>query len=148
MDDLTDAAKSRYRVTVTVDKACPAVNVDPELIRRLLANLLDNAVKYCPPGSAIELTGERAAENVLVSVTDNGPGLPEDDVNRLFDPFRRGDKKEGVTGVGLGLAVSRMIARVHGAQLIAKNNADGPGATFTLILPAVREDEEKKVEQP
>ena len=146
VDDLTDAAKSRYRVTVTVDKACPAVNVDPELIRRLLANLLDNAVKYCPPGSAIELTGERAAENVLVSVTDNGPGLPEDDVNRLFDPFRRGDKKEGVTGVGLGLAVSRMIARVHGAQLIAKNNADGPGATFTLILPAVREDEEKKSE--
>ena len=53
-----------------------------------------------------------------------------------------------MTGVGLGLAVSRMIARVHGAQLIAKNNADGPGATFTLILPAVREDEEKKVEQP
>ena len=85
---------------------------------------------------------------MLVSVTDNGPGLPEDDVNRLFDPFRRGDKKEGVTGVGLGLAVSRMIARVHGAQLIAKNNADGPGATFTLILPAVREDEEKKVDQP
>ena len=83
-----------------------------------------------------------------MSLTDNGQELPEDDVTRLLTHFRRGDKKEGVPGVRMGLAVSRMIARVHGAQLIAKNNADGPGATFTLILPAVREDEEKKVDQP
>ena len=95
-------------------------------------------MKYCPKDSTIELTGECSAESVLISVTDNGPGLPDDDVNKLFDPFRRGAKMEpsgGVAGVGLGLAVSRMIARVHGAQLIAKNNTDGPGASFTLILP-------------
>ena len=145
VDDLSDAVKSNYRIEVRVDETCPEVNVDPDLIRRLLANLLDNAVKYCPKGSKVELTAEASAESVLVSVTDNGPGLPEDDVNRLFDPFRRGVKKgaedgcSGVAGVGLGLAVSRMIARVHGAQLIAKNNAEGEGATFTLILKAARE---------
>ncbi len=145
VDDLSDVMKRRFELKVSVMLGCPDVTVDTGLIRRLLANLLDNAVKYCPQGSVIELSGECSAESVLISVTDNGPGLPDDDVNKLFDPFRRGAKADaagGVAGVGLGLAVSRMIARVHGAQLIAKNNADGPGACFTLILPVKKGDAE------
>ncbi len=144
VDDLSDGMKRRFHLKVAVMPGCPDVTVDTGLIRRLLANLLDNAVKYCPKDSTIELTGECSAESVLISVTDNGPGLPDDDVNKLFDPFRRGAKMElsgGVAGVGLGLAVSRMIARVHGAQLIAKNNKDGPGASFTLILPVKKDGE-------
>ena len=91
----------------------------------------------------LELSAEAAAGNVLISVSDNGPGLPGGDVNRLFDPFKRGVKtgNGAVAGVGLGLAISRTIARVHGAQLIGKNNADGPGCTFTLILPLPEEEE-------
>ena len=144
LDEIAPSQRQQFHIVTNIAKDCPAeISVDPALIRRLLVNLLDNAVKYCSAGCTIELSAEAAAGNVLISVSDNGPGLPGGDVNRLFDPFKRGVKtgNGAVAGVGLGLAISRTIARVHGAQLIGKNNADGPGCTFTLILPPPEEEE-------
>lgn len=93
LDEIAPSQRQQFHIVPNIAKDCPAeISVDPALIRRLLVNLLDNAVKYCSAGCTIELSAEAAAGNVLISVSDNGPGLPGGDVNRLFDPFKRGVK--------------------------------------------------------
>lgn len=125
-----------YRVKTEVDEDCPLVYGDEVLLVRVLSNLLDNAVKYCPAGSSILLSARRRGDLLALTVADNGPGLPDGDPQRLFDPFRRGRKEASVAGVGLGLAICRTIARAHDAQIYATSSSMG-GAAFTLMLPMV-----------
>ena len=125
-----------YRVKTEVDPECPLVYGDEVLLVRVLSNLLDNAVKYCPEGSSILLSARRRGDLLALTVADNGPGLPDGDPQRLFDPFRRGRKEASVAGVGLGLAICRTIARAHDAQIYATSSSMG-GAAFTLMLPMV-----------
>ena len=103
---------------------------------RVLANLLDNAVKYTPAGTRIVCSAVRRGNSVVLGVADNGPGLPQGNPQRLFDPFRRGQKEFNVTGVGLGLAICSTIARAHGAEIFATTSSMG-GAAFTVVLPHV-----------
>jgi two-component system sensor histidine kinase KdpD len=109
------------------------VSIDPILIEQLIVNLLENAAKYTPAASAIELRATRDGAAVALEVSDHGPGIPAGDEERIFERFRRG-RHPGVRGVGLGLAVSRAIAKAHGGTLAASNR-DGGGATFRLTLP-------------
>ena len=135
---------SQFKVRVQIDPDCPFMYGDQTLLERLLSNLVDNATKYCPDGSTIIIEVKQRNKAVTLSVMDNGPGLPKNP-QRLFDPFRRGQKESNVAGVGLGLAICRTIARVHGADLVALPSSLG-GACFTLALPLVEvpdiEDEE------
>lgn len=126
----------RYVVTVEVEPDCPLVYCDEVLMVRVLANLLDNAVKYTPAGTHIVCSAVRRGNSVVLGVADNGPGLPQGNPQRLFDPFRRGQKEFNVTGVGLGLAICRTIARAHGAEIFATTSGMG-GAAFTVVLPHV-----------
>ena len=112
------------------------LDLDAERVRTVLRNLMENAIKYSLSESrAVEVTVEADAENVSVRVTDDGPGLPEADIDRLFEPFYRVDpsrsKKTG--GYGLGLSMCRRIMEAHGGTIVGKNNA-GRGATFTLTF--------------
>lgn len=125
-----------YQVDVEIEDDCPPVYGDEVLLVRVVTNLLDNAVKYCPPGSRIVLGARRRGDTIAVTVSDNGPGLPAGNAQRLFDPFRRGQKENNVTGVGLGLAICRTIARAHEAEIFATPSSLG-GAAFTLTLPYV-----------
>ncbi|HSM93595.1 MAG TPA: DUF4118 domain-containing protein [Anaeromyxobacteraceae bacterium] len=109
------------------------VSIDPLLVEQLIVNLLENAAKYTPAGSPIELRATREGAAVVLEVADRGPGIPPGDEERIFERFRRGTHP-GVRGVGLGLAVSRAIATVHGGTLVAANR-DGGGALFRLTLP-------------
>ena len=111
----------------------------------MIVNLLDNAVKYCPEGSRIILGAKLRGDRVAVTVSDNGPGLPEGNPQRLFDPFRRGQAASGA-GIGLGLSVCRTIARAHDAEIFAMPSRFG-GAAFTLTLPYWEEPEEEKDEE-
>ena len=96
------------------------------------------------------MAARRRGDRVAASVSDNGPGLPAGNSQRLFDPFRRGRRENAVSGVGLGLAICRTIARAHDAEIIAGDSPAG-GAAFTLMLPLVpvpeMDDEEKVLAQ-
>jgi signal transduction histidine kinase len=106
----------------------------------MLLNLLDNAIKYSPPGSTVNLTCRRENDHYVVSVSDNGPGIPADLQPRIFERFFRADKarsrSEGETGgAGLGLSIARWIAEAHHGRLELERS-DSSGSTFTATLPA------------
>src|SRR5271166_5547594 len=117
---------------------------DEALLRRLLLNLLDNAIKYCPSGSTVTLACRRDGDRYLVSVSDNGPGIPPDLQPRIFERFFRTDKararSEGETGgAGLGLSIARWIAEAHHGHLELMRS-DATGSVFTATLAASPRD--------
>jgi len=122
---------------VTTDLApdLPLVPLDAVLIEQVLVNLLENAVKYTPPGSPIELRAELSPAGVELTVADRGPGIAPGEQARIFDKFYRINGGQG-GGVGLGLAICRGIVMAHGGQLSVENRARG-GAVFRIRLPVV-----------
>jgi two-component system sensor histidine kinase KdpD len=120
-------------VTAALPDDLPLAFVDPVLLEQVLLNLVENAVKYTPAGSEIEIRAARAEGALVVEVADRGPGLPPGDEERVFARFQRG-AHPGVAGDGLGLPIARAIARVHGGDLEARRRPGG-GAVFRLSLP-------------
>src|SRR5262249_45768214 len=106
------------------------VTADPMLLERAISNLLDNAVKYSPPGAPIEVT-VRGGE---VVVADHGPGVAAEDLPRIFDRFYRSAAARAKPGSGLGLAIVREAAEAHGGTATVESGAGG--ARFRLSLPA------------
>lgn len=100
----------------------------------ILCNLLSNADKYSPPGSPIELAVELRGEHLYCSVRDFGPGLTDEDRERVFERFYRAQGTRNIAGTGLGLSIARALAQWHGGSLTVCN-AEGGGALFTLVLP-------------
>ena len=127
------AARLRERqLTTTIPADLPLVPLDPILIERVVANLIDNALKYTPEASPIEISATREGDGVVVEVADRGPGLPPGDEGRVFDKFYRGIRS--VTGSGLGLAICRGLVEAHGGRIGAVNRPGG-GAVFRFTLP-------------
>jgi len=109
------------------------VKGDPTLLAQSLGNLVDNAVKYVPDGGSIRIQAEAAsADEVLLEVSDNGPGVGPDEVDRVTQRFYRGDASRGTHGNGLGLSMVAAVARLHGAQLRLEDNKPGLRACLTL----------------
>jgi two-component system sensor histidine kinase KdpD len=123
-------------VRTKLDPDLPLLSVDPVLLEQLFVNLLENAIKYTPPGSELSITANAAGDNIQFDVADRGPGIDPGQEERIFERFHRGDAP-GVRGSGLGLPIARAIARVHGGQLTAATR-DGGGAVFRLVLPLSR----------
>ncbi len=125
-------------VRVLLPDGLPLLQLDAVLFERVLVNLLENAAKYTPAGSAIELTASASSTAVTIHVDDHGPGLPPGREEALFDKFERGSKEDATPGVGLGLAICRAIVQAHGGTIRAGNRL-GPagvaGARFTIELP-------------
>jgi len=112
------------------------VRADPQRLRQVLLNLLSNAVKFNCAGGRVELRCERLGERLRVMVSDTGPGIPEEQLARLFRPFERLDAdSRGIEGTGLGLALSRGLVEAMGGALTAASRL-GEGSTFTIDLPA------------
>ena len=103
------------------------------LIEQVLVNLFENAVKYTPPSTTIELTASGGGDEVIVEVADRGPGLMAGDENRVFDKFYRA-RPTTTGGVGLGLTICRGIVEAHGGRIWAQNRLGG-GASFFFTLP-------------
>ncbi|HYC01826.1 MAG TPA: ATP-binding protein [Azospirillaceae bacterium] len=110
------------------------VRADAALLRQVFDNLLDNALKYSPPGSPVLVTGTVAEARAVVTVADRGIGLPERDRDRLFERFFRADNTGGVAGTGVGLHIVRVLVELHGGTVAARNR-EGGGAEFTVSLP-------------
>ncbi len=115
---------------------------EPELLRTMLDNLIRNAIRFSPNGEAIHITLERDADELRVCVLDRGPGIPDDQLEVIFDRFAQaeGGKRSG-RGHGLGLEIARGIAELHGGD-IAAGNREGGGACFTITLPVKIEQDD------
>jgi len=140
LDEVVGSALTRLEkrlgdrpVRIDLPASLPLVLVDPVLLGQLFVNLLENAEKYTPRGSPIDVTALRDGDAVTVEVSDRGPGVPVGAEERIFDKFHRG-AHAGVEGVGLGLPICRAIADAHGGTLRVLHR-DGGGATFALRLP-------------
>ncbi|HEY2591328.1 MAG TPA: sensor histidine kinase KdpD [Steroidobacteraceae bacterium] len=123
-----------YTVETRLPATLPPVYVDATLIVKLFTNLLDNVVKYTPPGTQVVISAVLDKAFVLVTVDDSGPGLPPGDPARLFEKFQRGSEEGTTVGVGLGLAICRAIVHEHGGEITARNRPQG-GAHFEFTLP-------------
>jgi two-component system sensor histidine kinase KdpD len=125
-------------VQVALPRELPMVQVDGVLIEQVLANLVENALKYTPPESPILISAAADDAAVVVSVEDRGPGLPPGDEERVFDKFYQGAPERSQSGVGLGLTICRALVEAHGGRIWAEN-APGGGAVFRFTLPLTGE---------
>jgi two-component system sensor histidine kinase KdpD len=124
----------RHPVQVELPDSLPLLQVDGRLIEQVLENLVDNAVKYTPSGSRIRISARMGRSQVEISVEDEGPGLPGNDPQILFEKFQRGSPEGSVGGIGLGLTICRTIVTLHGGRVWAENRAPH-GAAFRFTLP-------------
>jgi two-component system, OmpR family, sensor histidine kinase KdpD len=131
LDDLTADTE---RVAVTIPEDTPPVLVDAVQVRQILSNLVDNALKFSPPESPVTVRVTRTRKEVIVRVIDQGRGLPEHELEHVFEPFYRGAPAQDQTGTGLGLAIARGFAEANGGRLWAESRP-GQGACFALALP-------------
>ncbi|HMJ04889.1 MAG TPA: ATP-binding protein, partial [Chthoniobacterales bacterium] len=130
-------------VQLDVPEPTPLVLIDHLLMEQAIAKLLANAGSHTPSKLPIEIDGECKNGQLVISVSDRGPGFPGELSERVFEKFYRGDgRKAG--GLGLGLAIARGFVEAHGGKLTAENR-DGGGARFTMSLP-VRVTDERTLE--
>lgn len=131
---VTPAAKAKaVTLTPNFPASAMACDTDANRVEQILVNLLANAIRHCPEGGVVGLRTEHDDAEVRVVVDDQGPGIPEESLERIFDVYYTKPGEEG-QGVGLGLPLSRRLARLLGGDLLATNRAGG-GATFTLHIP-------------
>jgi two-component system sensor histidine kinase KdpD len=132
----------RVVVRTTIRPELPAVEADPVQIGQVLSNLIENAIRFSPPGAEVHISAARWRSAIQVRVTDQGPGIPEADRERVFEEFYRHDAGGGKGGTGLGLAIARAIVIAHGGTILA-GVAPGGGTAVTFELPiAARQPDE------
>jgi two-component system sensor histidine kinase KdpD len=112
----------------------PPVNIDFVLIEQALVNLLENAAKYSPPGTPIEIEGSLEGSLVKITVLDLGSGFPSEDLEKVFEKFYRAQRNGSPGGTGLGLSICRGIVEAHGGRIWAENRPGG-GAVVAFTLP-------------
>src|SRR3954454_11189869 len=133
------------RFTVGVERDLPEIEADADRIGQVLANLLTNANKYAPEGSHVRLAASKVGDEVEFVVSDDGPGLDEEQLEHVFDRFWRADSSESqsVGGTGLGLAIAKSLVELHGGAITA-NSSLGEGATFRFVLPIAKDGRPKR----
>lgn len=144
VEDALEAVKpvadgSNQAIDISLADKLPAVMVDVDMIRRVLINLIENAIKYTPPKGKIALRAEREGQFVRIFVQDNGPGIPEADRERIFDKFTRLKNKGGPGGLGVGLAFCKLAVQSHGGKIWVEA-MPGKGSKFIFTLPVAKEE--------
>ena len=131
------AEERNQTISLDVDDGIVAP-FDRLVLREALTNVLDNAIKYGPVGSTVAIRVERAGDRVLVAIADQGPGVPPEHRERIFDRFFRVDQSRmrNGGGTGLGLAIAKWAVEIHGGE-IAVDGRPGGGSQFQILLPLV-----------
>jgi two-component system, OmpR family, sensor histidine kinase KdpD len=132
--EATRSILKQHHIEIRLPRELPLVQFDALLIERVLVNLLENAAKYTPAGSTVTVSAEVLADQLSISVSDNGPGLPPGQEDAVFEKFARGQRESATPGVGLGLAICRAIIDSHGGKIRGFNRPGG-GATVNFTLP-------------
>jgi two-component system, OmpR family, phosphate regulon sensor histidine kinase PhoR len=136
--DVAPALAERHqRIAVAIAPDAETVRADPAKLHDALRNLVANAITYAPEHSTIRIDATRAGDRVAIAVSDEGPGIPEEDLSRVFERFYRVDKSRARDpgGTGLGLAIVKHLVELHGGSVRAENNAER-GARFTITIAA------------
>jgi signal transduction histidine kinase len=143
VEDADRAMRSRIEargqtLSEEIEPGLPAVSADRDRIRQVMVNLLTNANEYCPEGAAIRVKATRVDAEVEIAVIDDGPGIPREQLERIFERFSRGDAglTQRVGGTGLGLAISKSLVELHGGAIAARSTP-GEGSRFGFRLPAI-----------
>ena len=124
----------RHEISVRVPRGFPLVQMDFSLIVQAVVNLLENALKYSPEASPIEVTASLAGDHVRLDVADRGVGIPPEDLRRVFDKFYWVQRPESVGGTGLGLSISKGIVEAHHGTIEARGR-EGGGTIMSVELP-------------
>jgi len=135
MVPLVEAKKIKLEATVTEE--LPAIKMDDERILQALRNLIGNAVKFTPDGGQVRISARPGAQGLEVSIADTGPGIPKEDIQRIFEKFHQApvNYSERTHGTGLGLAIVKHIITAHRGRVWAESEP-GRGSTFSFVLPA------------
>jgi two-component system, OmpR family, phosphate regulon sensor histidine kinase PhoR len=134
--DLSQAADAKHqRMSIDVEQDARTVTADPAKLHDVVRNLAENAVNYAPEHTDIQLRAHRSGDRIHLEVADAGPGIPPEDLARVFERFYRVDKSRSRPGgTGLGLAIVKHLAELHGGTAGVENRREG-GARFTITLP-------------
>ena len=136
MNSMTEGRAVSVKIAVDL----PLIAADQELMGMAVRQLLDNALKYSPPGSPIAIAAQRTPHHVLISVSDQGPGIRAQERSRIFERFYRSPgTPQNVAGAGMGLAIALEIVRAHGGNIDVADNPGG-GAKFSIAIPAAQEE--------
>jgi signal transduction histidine kinase/HAMP domain-containing protein len=132
----------RQKLEVEIESDLPQVSIEPDRIKQVLVNLLTNATEYCPEGATIRATASAVGSEIEVAVSDDGPGIPADQLDHIFDRFTRGEAglTQRVGGTGLGLAIAKSLVELHGGA-IGVSSKEGEGAIFRVVIPALPDRE-------
>ena len=132
-----DRKASEHEITVSLPEEILVADMDARLIVQVVINLMNNAVKYTPPGSKIQISAQREGSVLTVKVSDNGPGIPKEEQKRIFDMFytRENKNADSRRGLGLGLSLCKSIVNAHGGTITAED-CQPHGTCFTFTLHA------------
>ena len=128
------AAQNEVTLRHLVSDAAPQVSADADMLRQVLSNLLDNAIKYTAPSGSVEVSARTANGNAVVTVADTGQGIPREHVPHVFERFYKVERARREGGTGLGLAIVKHIVQVHGGDVFVESQ-EGAGSTFVFTLP-------------
>ncbi len=137
LEDLQKAYLETYpkhRIEVDLEELPSSITADERLIRQVFSNLLSNALKYSPEGTTVRVGGWRDGNMVVISIQDDGVGIPGDELSRLFERFFRASTSTGIAGTGIGLHLTHHFIDLHGGS-IEVDSSEGAGSTFTVRLP-------------
>jgi two-component system sensor histidine kinase KdpD len=123
-----------HQIVTDLPPGLPDFNVDFVLITQVLVNLIDNAIKYAPAGSAITISATAEQNTMVITVIDQGPGVPEEAIGSIFDKLYRVKRANDIGGTGLGLSICQGIVDAHGGQITARNRLEG-GLEILVQLP-------------
>lgn len=129
-----DAQWPGRKISVTLEKDLPPVNIDAVLIERVLWNLIENAIKYSPADAPVEIAANGSGAQIEIAVCDRGPGIDAKRSAQLFELFQRGKSESEIPGIGLGLSIAKTIVDAHGGDIAAENRTGG-GSCFRIRLP-------------
>jgi two-component system phosphate regulon sensor histidine kinase PhoR len=126
--------RAGLQIKVDIASGLPSVSADGSRIEQVLVNLIHNAIKFTPTGGRVTVSAKAEGDRLIVSVSDTGVGIPEDDLPRVFERFYKADRARAGGGTGLGLAIAKHVVEAHGGRIWVES-VEGRGATFSLGLP-------------
>jgi len=133
--------ESDHKMTVAISDEPIYVDADPHRLAQVLSNLLNNSIKYTPQGGHIQLSAERQGSDAVVSVEDNGFGIPAEMLERIFEMFAQIDRPQerGYTGLGIGLSLAKSLVEMHHGRIEVRSEGSGKGSEFSVRLPILPE---------